>query len=160
MPGRLAHATCGVTCLSNSRPEDEARIPPQKRGPGPGALPLHRSYALGGLSNDRSQASRPARPPILLIHSQPERRRSRSNPRNVEPHSVQPVERAYVEGLAVFVSPRDVVRFLGRNDGSKVLALGRQNPEAAWACHIEIAPPIDFHAIERIFTGGAGHIEK
>src|SRR5215472_14315978 len=84
----------------------------------------------------------------------------RSNPRHVQPNAIEPCFCTEIERLAVFVSPSNVVRMLRSDDGSKVLALRRNNPEAAWTRSVQISLLIDFHSVPGVFAALAGCVEK
>src|SRR5689334_18173881 len=48
----------------------------------------------------------------------------------------------------------------GCNHRTEVLAFRRNDPEAARTGNVKVAELIDFHPIERVFTGRRGHVEK
>src|SRR5580704_10115826 len=69
------------------------------------------------------------------------------NPRREHPDLVDRRTRRNVERLAVVVAEADVGRLFGRPDGAAMLALGRDDPNAAGAGDINIALGVDPHAV-------------
>src|SRR5919108_2606827 len=77
-----------------------------------------------------------------------------------EPHPVDARQGGDVERAAVRVAPGQVVRVLGQLDESELLALRREDPDAAGTADVEVAVAVDLDAVDRVFARRVGHVEE
>src|ERR1700745_2581288 len=87
-----------------------------------------------------------------LLVSRFEKFRLRTNPWSIYSNAVESGFRAEIERLAVFVSPREVVRIFRPHNRAEVLAFRRNNPKATGTGSVEIALVVDFHAVPSLFS--------
>src|SRR5437867_12853388 len=87
-------------------------------------------------------------------------RRRAAGAGNAQAHLVETRLRAEIEGLAVLVAPRHVVRMLRTGDRAEVPAFGRQDPETAGAGNVEVALLIHLDAVDGVLPRGRGHVEE
>src|SRR5258706_10503087 len=84
----------------------------------------------------------------------------RTNSGNIQTHSVKSLARCHVKRLPISIAPVTVRRHLGGLDGSQVLAVGRENPDAAGTGSIEVSLRIHLQTVRQTVLLFFRYVEK
>jgi hypothetical protein len=75
--------------------------------------------------------------------------------RDAQADPVDARHRGDVEGLAVLVTPGEVVGALGEPEGAEVGSFGGEQPDAGRTADVEVAGLVDFDAVDGVLAGAA-----